>query len=158
MGGDIIFDVKESVKMTGNSGPYLLYSAVRAKKILTKTAEMSSLDTRPSGPSPWADGANTRAAALRNVSSRTFSAVSERNLAKKLLEYFSVLSEAVGEMAPSKVANYLYEVAQEFSRFYENCPVVGAEEESERIKLVKVYFETMQHGLNILGIEIPEEM
>ena len=158
MGGDIIFDVKESVKMTGNSGPYLLYSAVRAKKILTKTVEMSSLDTRPSGPSPRADGANTHAAAFRNVSSRTFSAVSERNLAKKLLEYSGVLSEAVEEMAPHKVANYLYEVAQEFSRFYENCPVVGAEEESERIKLVKVYFETMQHGLNILGIEIPEEM
>ena len=56
------------------------------------------------------------------------------------------------------MANYLYEVAQEFSRFYENCPVVGSNEEVERMKLVKVYFETMQHGLKILGIEIPEEM
>ena len=133
MGGDIIFDVKESVKMTGNSGPYLLYSAVRAKKILNNSNSDKKIDNY-----------------IYNIY--------ERKLAKKLLEYSGVLDEAVGEMAPSKVANYLYEVAQEFSRFYENCPVVGAEEESERIKLVKVYFETMQHGLNILGIEIPEEM
>ena len=77
---------------------------------------------------------------------------------KKILEYKNVLAEAVAEMAPHKVANYLYELAQEFSRFYENCQVTGSEEESERIKLVKTYLETMTHGLNILGIKIPEEM
>ena len=61
-------------------------------------------------------------------------------------------------MVPHKLANYLYELSQEFSRFYENCPVVGSDEEAERAKLVKVYFETMKHGLEILGIAIPEEM
>ena len=77
---------------------------------------------------------------------------------KKLLDYKTVLQEAVAEMAPHKLANYLYELAQEFSRFYENCPVAGAKEEAERAKLVKVYLNVMTHGLNILGIEIPEEM
>ena len=61
-------------------------------------------------------------------------------------------------MAPHKLANYLYELAQEFSRFYENCPVAGSQEESERAKLVKVYLDTMTHGLSLLGINIPEEM
>ena len=61
-------------------------------------------------------------------------------------------------MAPHKLANYLYELAQEFSRFYENCPVIGCEDESERLKLVQVYYDTMSHGLNLLGIKIPEEM
>ena len=61
-------------------------------------------------------------------------------------------------MAPHKVAMYLYELAQEFSRFYENCQVAGSDEEAERMKLVKVYLDTMVHGLNILGIEVPEEM
>lgn len=61
-------------------------------------------------------------------------------------------------MAPHKVANYLYDLAQIFSRFYENCPVIGCDNEAERLKLVKVYLETMTHGLNILGIKIPEEM
>ena len=132
MGGDIIFDPKESVKMTGNSGPYLLYSAVRAKKILAKSSAES-------------------------VENYTYN-IYERDLAKKLLEYKDVLDEAVEEMAPHKLANYLYEISQDFSRFYENCPVVGAPEEGERIGLVQVYYDTMEHGLNVLGIKIPEEM
>ena len=123
-----------SVKMTGNSGPYLLYSAVRAKKILNKSSSkitpIESTDFEPA----------------------------EKKLIKKILEYKSILAEATAEMAPHKVANYLYELAQDFSRFYENCQVNGCEKESERLTLVRVYLATMTHGLNILGINIPEEM
>ena len=125
MGGDIVFDPKESVKMTGNSGPYLLYSAVRAKKILKNSKNKA-------------------------VASGYVYNAYERNLIKKIIEYKDILKEAVAEMAPHKVAMYLYELAQEFSRFYENCQVAGSDEEAERMKLV--------HGLNILGIEVPEEM
>lgn len=139
MGGDIIFDPKESVKMTGNSGPYLLYSCVRAKKILAKSAK------------------NPANVATDGSRARTLEP-SERDIIKKLLEYKGLLAEAVAEMAPHKVASYLYELAQDFSRFYENCQVAGSDEESARIKLVQVYLATMTHGLNILGIEIPEEM
>ena len=149
MGGNIIFDPKESVKMTGNSGPYLLYSAVRAKKILNSVR----LDDENARRANIRDNGRERSGSQACVLSSY-----EKNLAKKLLEYNSLLAEAVSEMAPHKVANYLYELAQDFSRFYENCPVVGSEKESERLKLVKVYLDTMTHGLNILGIEIPEEM
>ena len=72
--------------------------------------------------------------------------------------YSHVLKEAVADFAPHKVANYLYETAQEFSRFYENVKVAGSENENERATLVKAYLDVMTHGLNILGIEIPEEM
>ncbi len=133
MGGDIIFDPKESVKMTGNSGPYLLYSCVRAKKILEKVTgkpENTDYELEPS----------------------------TRELLKKMLDYKDTLKEAVSEMAPHKVANYLYELAQAFSRFYENCPVAGSEHEKERAKFVKVYLDVMTHGLDLLGIEVPEEM
>ena len=133
MGGNIIFDPKESVKMTGNSGPYLLYSTVRAKKILTNVKSAQDIDNY-----------------IYNIY--------EKNLAKKLINYPSILDEAVTEMAPHKLANYLYELSQEFSRFYENCQVAGSEEEAERIKLVQVYYNAMNHGLNILGINVPEEM
>ena len=84
--------------------------------------------------------------------------LSEKSLIKKLLEYNAVLDEAVAEMAPHKVAGYLYELAQDFSRFYEHCEVIGSEKEKERIKLVEKYLSVMTHGLSILGIEIPEEM
>jgi len=134
MGGDIIFDPEESVKMTGNSGPYLLYSAVRAKKILQKLSEHPKSDT----------GSELEP--------------SERALAKKIIEYRSILNDAVSELAPHKLTTYLYELAQDFSRFYENCPVAGSDREARRTKLVRIYLDTITHGLNLLGIEIPEEM
>ncbi len=136
IGGNIIFDPKESVKMTGNSGPYLLYSTVRAKKILQNLTDFDEYKKEPEY--------------IYNIY--------ERNLVKKMIEYCEVLKSAAIEMAPHKVANYLYELAQVFSRFYENCPVKGDKSENERGKLVKVYLDTMTHGLNILGIEVPEEM
>ena len=135
MGGNIIFDPSESVKMTGNSGPYLLYSCVRAKKILDKVKNVAPASTEELVLDP-----------------------SEKALIKKSLEYKDVLNEAITEFAPHKVAGFLYELAQDFSRFYENCQVAGGEREAERIKLVQVYLNIMTHGLNILGIEIPEEM
>lgn len=146
MGGNIIFDPKESVKMTGNSGPYLLYSAVRAKKILARSVgNAQRVSIRDNGSER--SGERVRVLTLP-----------ERCLMKKLLEYKAVLEEATTEMAPHKLANFLYEIAQAFSRFYEGCPVVGCEHEAERMKLVKVYLDTMTHGLDLLGIKIPEEM
>ena len=135
IGGDIIFDPKESVKMTGNSGPYLLYSAVRAKKILKNASNQSEITEEKGDLNEF-----------------------EKKLIKKIVQYSEVLKEATNEMAPHKVCNYLYEVAQEFSRFYENCPVVGSESEAIRIKLVEMYLKTMEHGFNLLGIEVPDEM
>ena len=158
MGGNIIFDPKESVKMTGNSGPYLLYSCVRAKKILANVrAQDKGLETVSREPYEASEVTEPRDGGREGTGSRDF-CPSERSLAKKLLEYKDVLAEAVKEMAPHKVANFLYELAQEFSRFYENCPVAGSDQESERAKLVEKYLQVMTHGLNILGIEIPEEM
>ena len=134
IGGNIEFDAKESVSTTGNSGVYLQYSAVRAKKIL---AEITKADADYSA---WELNEN------------------EKKLIAKLTQYGQVLKDALSDFAPHKVANYLYELAQEFSRFYENVKVAGSERELERAAIVKTYLETMTHGLNILGIEIPEEM
>lgn len=134
MGGQIIFDPKESVKMTGNSGPYLLYSAVRAKKILDKVSGVES------------------ATEIKTLES------AEKILAKKLLLYKDTLEEAVAEMAPHRLATYLYETAQDFSRFYEACPVAGSDKAAERKTLVELYLAVMTHGLDILGITIPEAM
>ena len=141
VGGDIIFDVKESVSMTGNSGPYLQYSAVRAQKVLGKILE-SQVEkvNKKVEQKEWV---------LESV---------EKNLIKKIMQYRVVMGEAVSELAPSKLCTYLYEVAQEFSRFYENVQVVGSEFEVERGAIVLAYLKVLTHGLNILGIEVPEKM
>lgn len=134
IGGNIEFDAKESVSTTGNSGVYLQYSAVRAKKIL------AGIEAGEADFSGWELDGN------------------EKKLIAKLAQYGQVLKDALSDFAPHKIANYLYETAQEFSRFYENVKVAGSEYESERAALVDAYYKTVEHGLGILGIEIPEEM
>ena len=169
MGGDIIFDPHESVKMTGNSGPYLLYSCVHAKKILDKVGSAQVADRFiDSHRRVTALEGDPKISAKQNIGEGEEPAGPvekilakprpERDLMKKLLEYAAVLDEAVTELAPHKVANYLYELAQTFSRFYESCPVIGCDQESMRLNLVKTYLDTMTHGLSLLGISIPEEM
>ena len=141
VGGDIIFDVEESVSMTGNSGPYLQYAAVRAQKVLGKIFESQSKQTsKESTHKTWV---------LSDY---------EKSLIKKVMQYKIVLDEAVKELAPSKICTYLYEIAQEFSRFYENIQVVGSDFEVERGEIVLAYLKVLTHGLSLLGIEVPEKM
>ena len=173
MGGNIEFDVKSSVAVTGNSGIYLEYAVVRAKKVLervglsTSSASSSSLSADGCGhPTPTARGAKVshRADALNSAEDANKPARAyrlspvERSLVKKIVQYKSVLSEAVEEMAPHLVCNYLYELAQEFSRFYENVKVAGGEYEYERGRIVACYLAVLEHGLRLLGIETVEEM
>lgn len=162
MGGDIIFNPKESVAMTGNSGVYLLYSAVRAKKILQRVSDSAS-STQGAGvrgsseesPLHSPDSAST----LRDDDAVVNScSILARVLSKKIVQYQDILKEAVAEKAPNKICAYLFELAQEFSRFYENVKVVGSENETELIVIVRAYVNVMEHGLELLGIEVPEEM
>lgn len=135
MGGDIIFEAKNAVSMVGNSGPYLQYAAVRAKKVLAKMME--------EGVKSKKEWRLTEA---------------ERELIKKIIQYKEVVGMAVMELAPHKICSYLYELAQEFSRFYEQIQVAGSDYELERGEIVLTYLKVMTHGLGLLGIEVPEKM
>ena len=141
VGGDIIFDVEESVSMTGNSGPYLQYAAVRAQKVLGKIFE-----------------SQTNKLSKESTQESWVLSEFEKSLVKKIIQYKAVLSEAVKELSPSKICTYLYEIAQEFSRFYENIQVVGSAFEVERGEIVLAYLKVLTHGLGLLGIEVPEKM
>jgi len=133
LGPDMMFDIKESVSLTGNSGPYLQYALARAKSILRKASgeakdEKVVLDE-------W-----------------------ERTLVLKLLEWKEVIREAVDEVAPHVVCTYLYELAQTFSRFYENDKVVGGEKEKFRCELVQGYINVLESGLTVLGVPTVEKV
>ncbi len=133
IGGNIEFDAKECVSTTGNSGVYLQYSAVRAKKVLSAVSSLST-------GARWELNEH------------------EKKLIRKLAQYKYVLEEAVRDLMPNKLAGYLFETAQEFSRFYEKVKVAGSEYEAERAQIVATYLDVMTHGLNLFGIEVPEEM
>ena len=136
VGGNIIFEPEESVKMTGNSGPYLQYSAVRASKIIGNLLQNGV----KSNGKDW------------ELTER------ERELIKKIIAYPDELKSVISELAPNKLCTYLYELAQEFSRFYETTKVAGSEFEFERGQIVLAYLKVLTHGLGLLGIEVPERM
>lgn len=134
LGGDIAFDINESVSLEGNSGPYLQYAHARARSILRKTD----------------------AAAMLNATDR-FEA-GERSLVRKLTEYPEVVDRATAELLPHHVCTYLYELSQTFNRFYEHNRVIGDDREALRLGLVSQYADTLKTGLELLGISAPEQM
>ena len=133
IGGDIAFDLNESIRLEGNSGPYLQYAHTRAASILKKSNEVSteSLDAIEAD---------------------------ERSLTRKLAEYNEVIVKAAEELMPHLICTYLYELAQAFNRFYENNRVIGDDRQAIRLTLVKIYADTLKSGLVLLGVPVPEEM
>lgn len=131
IGGDVIFDVNDAVSLTGNTGSYLQYAHARARRILEK------LDT---------------AAPLTDVREE------DRLLVRKLGEYREIVELATQTLEPHHICNYLFELAQEFNRYYEKNQVVGSEHEAHRAGLVATYADTLRAGLLILGIAAPNKM
>jgi arginyl-tRNA synthetase len=135
LGSDIIYDPKESVRLEGNSGPYLQYAHARACSILKKTSAVSSPIIPTDSLQP-----------------------SERSLARKISEYPDIVQRATDELMPHYICTYLYELAQVFNRFYEHNHVVGDDREALRVQLVQDYRNVLKDGLEILGIVAPEQM
>ena len=133
IGADIAFNPAESVSLQGNSGPYLQYALVRAKSILQKASNKHAL----------LDG---------NLED------DERSLARKLSEFAAVAEQAAAELLPSHICTYLYELAQNFNRFYEKNRILDDPRESLRLKLVEDYAKVLEEGLELLGIPAPERM
>ena len=132
LGGDIAFDVDESVSLEGNSGPYLQYAHARARSILAR-----------------AQAAEADLAGLT---------ADERSVVRKLAEYNEVVARAADDMLPHLICTYLYELAQKFNQFYEHNRVVDDPREAVRLGLVRRYADTLKHGLTMLGITAPERM
>jgi arginyl-tRNA synthetase len=132
IGADVVYDPAESVALEGNSGPYLQYAHARARSILRK--------------------AESAQGSLDNLTE------SERTLVRKITEYPEVVELAARELLPHHICTYLYELAQEFNRFYEGNRVIGDDREAARLQLVTCYADTLKDGLNLLGITAPESM
>lgn len=132
IGGDIVFDPKESVSLEGNTGPYLQYAHARARSILAK-AEMKA-------------------------AGEVLLQADERSLVRKLSMYPEVVTSAVNDLMPHHICTYLYELSQTFNRFYEKNRVIGDEREALRLQLVNAYATTLKQGLELLNIPAPDKM
>ncbi|MEP7166533.1 MAG: arginine--tRNA ligase [Candidatus Woesebacteria bacterium] len=133
---DVTFDWDEILSMDGNSGPYMQYTVVRAKSVLGK-----ALEIKPE--------ASTEA---------TFSAV-ERTLARELLYFENTLYRAATEYAPHLLCTYLYTLAGTFNSFYNTHRILDENEHiAKRLALTQAVVSTLELGMAIIGIEIPESM
>lgn len=135
LGGDLVYDINESVSLEGNSGPYLQYAHARARSVLRKAGREGAKLPEDVELEP-----------------------AERMLVRKIGEYAEAVDRAVAELMPHHVCGYLYELAQEFNRFYEQSRVIGDPREDLRLGLVRRYAETLQFGLRILGMTAPDKM
>ena len=84
----------------------------------------------------------------------------EKTLAAKLLQFTEAVEVVAREGYPHLLCNYLYELADAFMKFYENCPVLRADEplRASRLQLASLTSRTIRQGLDLLGIETVERM
>ena len=132
VGSDVVFDVNDAVSLTGNTGSYLQYAHARARGILAKSEQAVAF------PKELFD--------------------EDRALVRKLIEYTDAVNRATESLEPHHICTYLFELAQEFNRYYEKNQVVGSDKEAHRVGIVAVYADILKAGLTILGIAAPERL
>lgn len=134
-----IFSYDKMLSLQGNTAPYLLYAYVRVRGIGRK-GEI-----------------NFQELALDQL---LLTAEAEIVLAKHLLQLAEVIGSVAEDLLPNRLCQYLYELSQKFNQFFEQCPVLQAEESQRisRLVLADLSAKTLQLGLSLLGIKVLERM
>jgi arginyl-tRNA synthetase len=134
-----VFDPERFTAFEGKTGPYLLYAAVRIKSILRKADDMGAAF----GPIVPTDDA-------------------EAALVLALDAYPKAIALAAEKRAPHILCDHVYTLAQAFSRFYTNCPILVDETPDDirasRLSLAKATLTQLEHGLGIIGLGVPDRM
>jgi len=139
---DYVFDWKKMLAMNGNTGAYLQYAYARIQSIFRK-----------GGLTPEA----TRAARPPILLSHP----AERALGVRLLRLPETLELTAAELKPNILTDYLFDLANAFYTFYEECPVLkaeSAERRDSRLALGDLTARTLKFGLNLLGIDVIDRM
>jgi arginyl-tRNA synthetase len=139
----MLFNPKESIEFQGNTGPFIQYSHARIASILRK-AEQIDIDYTAKS----LEGLDN----LENV---------ERELIIVLNEFEKKIQAAAEEYAPSVIAQYMFDLAKEYNRFYAELPIFNEKNkkiQSFRIALSSLTAKTIQRGMQLLGIKVPERM
>ncbi|MBI1250625.1 MAG: arginine--tRNA ligase [Alphaproteobacteria bacterium] len=137
-GTSYVFDLDRFMSFEGKTGPYLLYAAVRIKSILRKADEQ--------GAEPGAIRVSTP---------------DERGLALALDGFSAACMQAYDKRAPHFISEHAYDLAQAFSAFYANCPVLGEADpavRASRLALAAAALKQLEAALDLLGIAAPQRM
>jgi arginyl-tRNA synthetase len=135
----ITFDLKNSLRLEGDTCSYIQYSYARASRILEKT------QTKPNFNSGF----------------ELLSSEHEKNLIKKISMFDVQVNDSVNNLSPKVIAKYSYDLAVTFSSFYEHVKVLASETPellNARLCLVVSFQKTLNASLSLLGIDAPERM
>jgi arginyl-tRNA synthetase len=134
---DYTYDPQRMLALTGNTGVYLQYAHARIRSILAKAGgDRSDIDvTAPLEPA-------------------------ERTLVLDLDAFDDTLGEVTAGYEPHRLSGYLYRLAQTFTTFYEHCPVLRADaiQRGNRLALCHLTGDTLRTGLDLLGIDTPDQL
>ncbi len=134
---NIVFVPEETIKFTGNTGPYLQYTYARIQGILRKAETETKF---------------TKFSKLESA---------EEKLLRQLYIFPEIIAAAARTYEPHLLTDYLYDLAQVFNSFYNNLSVLKADKEEEknlRLSLCSATAQILNNGLRILGIEAPDRM
>ncbi|MCP9801183.1 arginine--tRNA ligase [Synechococcus sp. RedBA-s] len=138
------FSFDRMLALSGNTAPYLLYALVRIAGIARKGGVgVGEGDASGMFPDPL-----------------VFSEPQEWALARQLLALDTVIAEVEEELLPNRLCSYLFELSQVFNRFYDQVPVLKADEPARgsRLALCRLTADTLRLGLGLLGIPTLERM
>jgi len=139
---DMLFDPKESLSFTGNTGPYLQYMGARISSMIRKSKGSEELGVRSDFYS-------------------LLVADSEWELVKIIAGYPQAVSEAALNLDPSRIAGYLYELSKAFSRFYHECPILNCEDKNlskARLELSYAVMLILKDAFSLVCIPFLEVM
>ncbi|HDU8437892.1 TPA: arginine--tRNA ligase [Proteus mirabilis] len=136
---DYIFDWDLMLSFEGNTAPYMQYAYTRVASIFKRAEIDESALTQPI----------------------SLTQPHEKQLALRLVQFDETITQVAREGTPHLMCAYLYDLAQSFSGFYENCPILSAEDDNvrqSRLKLARLTARTLKQGLETLGIETVDRM
>lgn len=139
----MMFDPNESIQFQGNTGPFIQYTHARISAILRKANQL--------GINPGANDIDINHA-LHPI---------EKNVIYLLNEYAGKIKEAGENYSPDIIAQYVYDLAKEYNRFYQEVPIFNEEDQDAvkfRIAFSKVVAEIINKAMGLLGISVPERM
>jgi arginyl-tRNA synthetase len=134
----LLFDPNESIDFQGNTGPFIQYTHARIKSVLAKAPHLLGLEI-----------------------TYTELTLSERELIILLGNYPKIIKVSANEYSPAQLANYIYELAKMYNKFYHEEPILKAAKEEERIfrlQLSSAVAAVLKKGMRLLGIDVPEKM
>lgn len=139
----MLFNPQESIDFRGNTGPFVQYTHARISAILRKAGEM---------------GISVDAASFENFGNLH---ETEQEVIIQLVNFPAVVKEAGNLYAPSIIANYAYELAKSYNRFYQEISIFNETDEQARnfrIALSAMVARFVRESMKLLGIEVPERM